>query len=92
MSNAKGSKKLAMKFLIFPTPVRLHTLNFCVKELFYVSLELGKDLLCFSAIMHEVNPRELTEIINETDVVFITTNRGWGPQTSEKMSSNGLVE
>jgi hypothetical protein len=71
-------EKLAMKFLIFPTPVRLHTLNFRVKESFYVSLELGKDLLCFSAIMHEVNLHEFTKIINENDIVFITTNRDWG--------------
>jgi hypothetical protein len=71
-------RKIGYEVFDFPTPVRLHTLNFRVKESFYMSLELGKDLLCFSAIMHEVNLREFTKIINETDIVFITTNRDWG--------------
>jgi hypothetical protein len=93
MGNGKRFKKLVMKFLIFPTPIRLHTLNFCVKNTLNMRLKLHKNTLSFRTVMHKINLRELAKIINKAYIIFVAANRHWGkPQTSEKMSSNSLEE
>jgi hypothetical protein len=50
MCYAKWSEELIVKFLIFPTPIRLNTFNFCVKEPLNMSLELHEDALSISSV------------------------------------------
>jgi hypothetical protein len=40
-----------------------------------MSLEMQKDVSGLKTIMHQINPREFTEIINKTDIVLKTPNR-----------------
>jgi hypothetical protein len=78
MGNAKDLKILVMKFLIFPTPIRFHTVNFCVKETLNMRLKLHKNVLSFKTVMHKINPCELDKIINKAYIIFVATNRYWG--------------
>jgi hypothetical protein len=71
-------KNLVMKFLIFPTPIRFHTVNFCVKETLNMRLKLHKNVLSFKTVMHKINPCELDKIINKAYIIFVATNRYWG--------------
>jgi hypothetical protein len=76
MCNAKRPKN---GYGVFdtPTPIRLHTLNFYVKKMLNMSLKLHKDTLCLRSIMHEIDPCEFAKIINEPNIIFVTTNRNW---------------
>lgn len=57
-------------------------------------LKMQEDVLCVSAIIHQIDSREFAIVINKTDVVPRTTNRGRrrGPQTSENTSSSGEAD
>jgi hypothetical protein len=72
---AKRSKKLGMKSLIFPTPIRLNAFDLSVKETLNMSLKLHKNALGISAVSHKINPREFAKVINKTYVIFVATNR-----------------
>jgi hypothetical protein len=39
-------------------------------------LKMQEDVLCVSAIIHQIDSREFAIVINKTDVVPRTTNRG----------------
>jgi hypothetical protein len=39
-----------------------------------MSLELQEEASDLRMIMHQINPREFTEIINKTDIIFKTSN------------------
>jgi hypothetical protein len=43
-----------------------------------MGLELQEYMGCFRTAMHKIKPRKFTEIINEANIVFITTNRCGG--------------
>ena len=40
-----------------------------------MSLELRKYTKSFCTIMHQIDPRKFTEIINEADIIFKAPNR-----------------
>jgi hypothetical protein len=42
-----------------------------------MGLELQKYTRSLRRIMDKINPRKFVEIINEANMVFITTNRCW---------------
>jgi hypothetical protein len=75
MDNAKRPKKLPVKFLIFPSSVRLNTLNSHVKKALNMRLKLQKDVLCLISIVHEIDQRKFAKVINEADIVLVTTNK-----------------
>jgi hypothetical protein len=81
MCDAKRAKKCVVHFLIFATPIRLDTFNFDIQKAFNMSLKLKKNVRGLRPVMHQIDPRKLTEIINETYIVFETPNRlrGWTP-------------
>jgi hypothetical protein len=66
--------------------------GFLVKQPFNKILELLKFLENFRFISKQINSCELAKIINETNIIFISSNRQVGPQTLVKMSSKGAVE
>jgi len=74
MSDAKRTKKCVMNFLVFPTPIGLDTLNFSIQEAFNMCLEPQKYTRGVCTIMHQIDPRKFTEIIDEADIIFETPN------------------
>jgi hypothetical protein len=56
-------------------------------------LELGELLKDFGFEMQQINTSEFTKIINETNIIFLSSKgaRSW-PHTPEKASSRGLEE
>jgi hypothetical protein len=58
-----------------------------------MSLELQEDPSGLRTIMHQINPREFTEIINITDIIFKPPNiLGCRTPDIRKISSNGAIE
>ena len=66
--------KEGMKFLILSTSISLHRNNFLVKESFDKILELMKSLKHIRFELEKINPSEFTIIINEADIIFISSN------------------
>jgi hypothetical protein len=75
MGNAKLEEKLMVKFLIFPTPVRLDTFNFSVEEALHMHLKEHKNVLCISSVIHKINPCEFAKVINKANVILKSTNK-----------------
>jgi hypothetical protein len=71
----------------------LDTFNFDIQKAFNMSLKLKKNARGLRPVMHQIDPRKLTEIINETYIVFETPNRlrGWTPNI-QKIISKGEVD
>lgn len=69
------NEELVMKFLVFPTPIGLYTFNLGVKEVFNMSLGYKENVVNISPIIHEIDPHEFVKIINETNIIFGTTNK-----------------
>jgi hypothetical protein len=76
MGNSSGVKKL-VEATIFPSPIRLDTLDFSVKQQLNVFLKLKENILNFRFGMKEKNPGEFAEIVNKTHIILKTTNRGY---------------
>jgi hypothetical protein len=87
MRNVKRSEKLIVKFLVFPIPIGLNTLNFGVKESLNMFLELEKDALSIDSINHKINPCEFCKVINKTDIILITTNTNWSGAPNIRMNN-----
>jgi hypothetical protein len=68
-------QEIFVKTTIFPTPIRLNTFNFCVKEKFSMFLETKKSVFNLGFSMKKVGPSEFCEIVNETNIIFESTNR-----------------
>jgi hypothetical protein len=82
--------KEGMRFLILSTPISLYRNNFSVKESFNKILEQMKSLKHIRFELEKINPSEFTIIINEVDIIFISSNetRCRTPNI-RKMSSKG---
>jgi hypothetical protein len=80
VSDANALEK-RIEFLILTTPIGLHGNNFLIKETFNKMLKIMKLLKNIRFIFQQIDSCELTEIINKTDIVFISPNRirGWTP-------------
>jgi hypothetical protein len=72
--------KEGMRFLILSTPISLYRNNFSVKESFNKILEQMKSLKHIRFELEKINPSEFTIIINEADIIFISSN-GTGCRT-----------
>src|SRR4051812_14777118 len=70
-----------MELLILTTRVGLNCYDSPIKELLNKSLEITKFLKHFIFSFQEIHPCEFTEIINETDIIFISSKilRGRAP-------------
>jgi hypothetical protein len=64
-----------MKLLVFPSPVRLDSNNFPVKEALHKFLEFNKFRENFRFEFQGVDPREFTIIINEAHIILFAPNR-----------------
>jgi hypothetical protein len=64
-----------IEFLILTTPIRLYNKNFLVKETFNESLKFTELLKNLRFLFKQIYPNKLAEIINKTDIVFVTSNR-----------------
>ena len=64
--------------------------DFAVELAFNKSLEVLKNVGSF---LKEIDPREFTIVINETDVIRVSTNRSgcWAPNIG-KISCKGFVD
>lgn len=67
-----------VKFVILATPIGLDKQNLVIKESFYMSLKLKKDLENFRFMFEKINPSKTTKSINKADIVFMTTSRNLG--------------
>jgi hypothetical protein len=67
-----------MEPMIFSSPVRLNPFDFMVKEELNMFLKFEKYILNLRFGMKEIDPSEFSKIIDETHVVFKTTNRRYG--------------
>jgi hypothetical protein len=72
--------KEGMSILILSTPISLYRNNFSIKESFNKILELMKSLKHIRFELEKINPSEFTIIINEADIIFISSN-GTGCRT-----------
>jgi hypothetical protein len=68
--------KIAVKLMIFPTPIRPNNLNFGVEKAFNMSLKSIENLLNIGFVLKKVNPTKTRIVINKTDIVFETTRGG----------------
>ena len=66
--------KERIKFLIFTSPICLHSNNFSVKLSFNKLLEVEKHFKHIGPIFKKENPCKFTKIINETYIVLIMTD------------------
>ena len=76
--------EVAMKFMIFTTPIRLNCLDFSVQKTLDMSLEIIEDLLNVRFVFYKIYPAKTRVVINEANVVLVPPRRrtGWS-QTSE---------
>jgi hypothetical protein len=58
----------------YSPPIRLNRPDFSVKLTFNKGLEIMKNWKDFRFLAKQINPREFTIIIDETNIVFILTN------------------
>jgi hypothetical protein len=66
--------------LILPSPIGLNNMNFAIKLSFNKILKIMKTLKNFRLMTQKVDPSELAIIINKTDIIIMSPNRGWsGP-------------
>jgi hypothetical protein len=64
-----------------------------VKQSFNKILELLKFLENFRFMLKQIDPSEFAKVINETNIIFISSNRiASKTPTLENMSSKGAVE
>ena len=92
MLDAHTSKE-GIEFLILPSPVTLDCKNFSVKVTFNKLLKFLKNSKNFRFVFKKIYPSKLAIIIDKTDIIVcLPTEVGAGPQTSEKINCNGLVE
>jgi hypothetical protein len=63
-----------VQFFIFSSLIGLHDNDFSIKHVFNMGLELLKFMEDFRLVFEKVDPSELTKIIDETHIVFISTN------------------
>jgi hypothetical protein len=59
--------------MILTTPVRLNNTDFSVKKTLYMGLENIEDILDIRFMFDDVDPAMATKIINETDIIFVST-------------------
>jgi hypothetical protein len=59
--------------MILTTPVRLNSTDFSVKKTLYMGLENIEDILDIRFMFDDVDPAMMTKIINETDIIFVST-------------------
>jgi hypothetical protein len=64
-----------IEFLILTSPVRLNSKNFLVKKTFDQSLKFTKFLKKLRFVFKQIYLSKLAEIINETNIIFIASNR-----------------
>ena len=77
--------KIAMKLVVFTTPVGLDGLDFIIQEAFDMSLKVIEDLLNIRLMFKQINPSELAIVIDKADVIFFSTKRisGMAPYITE---------
>jgi hypothetical protein len=63
-----------IKLVVFPSPVGLNDKNFSIKEPFNKVLEILKLLKHLRFMLKQIDPCEHVIVINETNIVFKTTN------------------
>ncbi len=70
-----------MEFLIFSTPIGLHSNYFITKEPLNKSLKLMELLKNIRFVFKGIYPSKFAEIINKTNIEFISSNRtrSWTP-------------
>jgi hypothetical protein len=66
-----NSAKKEIEALIFTTPVRLHGYDFTIKHSFNKALKFFEEFEDFRFVTKQVNPNELTIIINKANIVFL---------------------
>ena len=73
--------EVAMKFVIFTTPIRLNCLDFSVQKALDMSLEIIKDLLNVRFVFYKIYISKMRVVINEANVVFVPSRRNtcWPP-------------
>jgi hypothetical protein len=82
-----NSAKKRIEVLIFTTPVRLHGYDFTIKHSFNKALKFFKEFEDFGFVTKQVNPSELTIIINKANIVFLMAKGiDCRTQTSENTS------
>jgi hypothetical protein len=68
-----GALEIAMKFVIFTTPVRLDNPNLCVQKALNMCLKRIENLLNIRLVLKEVDPTKTRIIIDKTNIIFVTT-------------------
>jgi len=67
-----------MKGLILPTPIGLDSEYVMIELVLNHALEVAKALKNFRLIFKQIDPSELTKVVNKAHIVRITASRGWG--------------
>jgi hypothetical protein len=74
-----------IQFLVFTAPISLHSNDLLAKESLNQIREILETLKYFKYVFNDVNPYILAEVIYETYIVMLSTNRLRGrAQTLEK--------
>jgi hypothetical protein len=68
-----GALEIAMKFVIFTTPVRLDNPNLCVQKMLDIRLKRIKNLLNIILVLKKVDPTKTRIIIDKANIILVTT-------------------
>lgn len=72
MGNA-NTLEIFVETMIFPSPVRLNSPNFGVKETFNMILKSIKDGLNIRFVLQKINPAETAIIVNKANIILISS-------------------
>ena len=82
-----------IKFLVFPSPIRLDSNNLTIKLSFNKCLKVLKNLKDIGSFLKEIDPCVFAVIIYETHIIILFIDRITGrPPYIGKMSSKGAFE
>jgi hypothetical protein len=65
----------SVEVVIFTTPIRLNTADFCFEKMLNMCLKLEKNIEHIRFTLNKIKPSKATISVNETDIIVMTTYR-----------------